>query len=443
MSEKLRSVGLDVGTTSTQLVVSELEVENRAGSFAVPEMEIAARNIRYKSPVHFTPLVGQDRVDGEKIREIVDAEYEKAGISKEDVDTGAIIITGETSRKENARTVLDALSDYAGEFVVATAGPDLESVLAAKGAGAVDFSEKTGKTVLHMDIGGGTSNLALIENGRITATTCLNVGGRLVKIDEGGQLTYVSPVLEGLFVGESGDYVNRRDVQELARILAEALEMAAGLREKTQLFDKLRTAEVVTAWPEVPEGTVISFSGGVADCIETEQPWLAFGDMGPELGKAIRESRLCRGEYVLGEETIRATVIGAGCHSAQLSGSTVFIQNVQLPLKNLPVVESGAELAALDGLGVLAMAGFRSPGYGQVAELAAKLIAEFGQRPILLALQEDMAKALGQQLALRLGPEAKILCIDRVKLKVGDYLDVGAPVGPALPVVVKTLILEK
>ena len=443
MSEKLLSVGLDVGTTSTQLVVSELMVENRAGSFAVPEMEIAARHIRYKSPIHFTPLMGQELVDGEKIRKIVDTEYEKAGISKEDVGTGAIIITGETSRKENARIVLDVLSDYAGEFVVATAGPDLESILAARGAGAVDFSEKTGKTVLHMDIGGGTSNLALIENGKIMATTCLNVGGRLLKIGPDGRLTYVSPVLEGLFGRKCGDYVNQEKVKELASTLAQALEMAAGLREKTDLLKKLRTAEVVTQWPKVPEGTVISFSGGVADCIEREQPWLAFGDMGPELGRAIRGSRLCRGEYVLGEETIRATVIGAGCHSAQLSGSTVFCQNVQLPLKNLTVVESGTELAALDGLGVLAIAGIRSPGYGQVAELAARAVTAFGQRPILLALQEDMAKALGQQLALQLGKDARILCIDRVKLKTGDYLDVGAPVGPAFPVVIKTLILSK
>ena len=75
--------------------------------------------------------------------------------------------------------------------------------------------------------------------------------------------------------------------------------------------------------------------------------------------------------------------------------------------------------------------------------MAAKLIADFGQRPVLLALQEDMAKALGQQIALRLGQTASILCIDRVKLKAGDYLDVGAPVGPALSVVIKTLILSK
>ena len=198
MSDILRSVGLDVGTTSTQMIFSELTVENKASGFAVPEMEIARRDIRYRSPVYFTPLLDESHVDAGALRELVAEEYRKAGIRRESVDTGAIIITGETSRKENARAVLDALSDFAGEFVVATAGPDLESVLAAKGAGAVDFSRQTGKTVLHMDIGGGTSNLALIRDGKIERTGCLNVGGRLLKFDGGGTVTYVSPVLEGL-----------------------------------------------------------------------------------------------------------------------------------------------------------------------------------------------------------------------------------------------------
>ena len=443
MSEKLLSVGLDVGTTSTQMVVSELEVENRAGSFAVPELEIGSRRILYKSPVHFTPLISGELVDADRLRQLVDAEYAKAGISQSDVDTGAVIITGETSRKENAAAVLEVLSEHAGDFVVATAGPHLESVLAAKGAGAVGFSETTGKTVLHMDIGGGTSNLALIEQGKITATTCLNVGGRLVKIDEQGRLAYVSPVLEGLFDRKVGDYVNREAVLELARLLVQALEMAAGRRERTQLLEKLMTAEAGSTWVDVPRDAVISFSGGVADCIDNQKPWLAYGDMGPELGRAIRESRLCQGEFMLGAETIRATVIGAGCHSAQLSGSTVYLQNVQLPMKNLPVVETAADLAALDGPGVLALEGIRSPEYGQVAVMAEELEGAFGERPIYLALREDMAKALGQQLALRLGRDAQILCIDRVALKAGDYLDVGVPVGPALPVVVKTLILTR
>ena len=180
MGERLLSVGLDVGTTSTQLIVSELRVENRASSFAVPDMEITDRIIRYQSPVHFTPLLDDSHVDGEKLRELVEKEYAAAGITRGDVDTGAVIITGETSRKENARAVLEALSDFAGDFVVATAGPDLESVLAARGAGAVAWSEQTGKPVLHMDIGGGTSNLAWIEAGKMVETGCLNVGGRLV-----------------------------------------------------------------------------------------------------------------------------------------------------------------------------------------------------------------------------------------------------------------------
>ena len=443
MSEKLLSVGIDVGTTSTQIIFSELTVENRAGSFSVPEMDISQRKILYKSPVHFTPLLRGELVDADALRKIVDEEYEKADVSKLDVDTGAVIITGETSRKENARAVLEVLSGYAGDFVVATAGPDLESVLAAKGAGAVDYSEKNGKRVLHMDIGGGTSNLALIENGKITATSCLNVGGRLLKIDPDGKLAYVSPVLEGLFEKRAGEYTNREEVLALARVLVQTLEMAAGLREKTELLDKLQTAESAPMWNAAQPDMVISFSGGVADCIDTKQPWLAFGDLGPELGQAIRESRLCAGEYVLGTETIRATVIGAGAHSAQLSGSTVFFQNVQFPLKNLPVVESAADLNKLDGPGVLVLPGISSAGYEQVTRMAKEITDAFAGRTAILALEADMAKALGQQIALRLGRQAQILCIDRVRLKVGDYLDVGAPVGPALPVVVKTLVLSR
>lgn len=402
MSEKLLSVGLDVGTTSSQMILSELLVENRAGSFAVPEMEIGQRKILYQSPIHFTPLIRGELVDAEGLREIVDGEYRAAGITKAQVDTGAIIITGETSRKENARAVLAALSEHAGEFVVATAGPDLESVLAAKGAGAVGFSAETGKRVLHMDIGGGTSNLAWIEDGKIVATSCLNVGGRLVKIDSQGKLTYISPVLEGLFSYKAGDYVNRETILELAEILTRGLEMAAGLRERTDLPEKLRTAEA-GSFPDADKADVISFSGGVADCIDREQPWLAFGDMGPELGIAIRKSLLCRGEYRLGEETIRATVIGAGCHSAQLSGSTVFHQNVDFPLKNLPVAESVRRLRNFDGTGVLALPGEAAPGYERVAQLAGEILEELGDRPIVLAIREDMAKALGQQLSLRAG----------------------------------------
>ena len=451
MAETLRSVGLDVGTTSTQLILSQLAIENRAGSFAVPEMEITGRKILYQSPVYFTPLIRGELVDAAALRRIVDEEYAKAGIQKNEVDTGAIIITGETSRKENARAVLDALSEYAGDFVVAAAGPDLESVLAAKGAGAMEYSRETGKLVLHMDIGGGTSNLALIEDGRIVATGCLNVGGRLLKISPDGKLLYVSPVLAGLFPKKESDHVNRDEVLSLARKLVEALEMAAGLREPGEILEKLTTEGTAGKWTPVGRKVLISFSGGVADCIEKNQTWLAYGDMGPELGRAIRESRLCQGEYILGKQTIRATVIGAGSHSAQLSGSTIFCQNVKFPLKNLPVVrirrgDTGEDIRRKvkihDRHPALAFEGVAAPGYGQIAEMA-KLLSDSGIRPLYLAIEQDMAKALGQRLALEQGQNAEILCIDRVKLEEGSFLDVGAPVGPAIPVVVKTLILER
>jgi len=140
VGKELLSVGLDVGTTSTQMVVSELEVENRAGSFAVPQLEITHREILYRSPVHFTPLSSHNLVDGVALRKLIEKEYEAAGITRDQVDTGAVIITGETSRKENAHTVLRELSDFAGEFVVASVGPYLDSILAAQGAGAVKRS---------------------------------------------------------------------------------------------------------------------------------------------------------------------------------------------------------------------------------------------------------------------------------------------------------------
>ena len=458
MNECLRSVGLDVGTTTTQLILSELQIQNVAGGFSVPQMQIMERKILYRSPVYFTPLLGENRVDGVAIRRIVEAEYEKAGVRKEMLHTGAVIITGETSRKENARTVLENLSEFAGDLVVATAGPHLESVLAAKGAEAVKFSRETGKTVLHMDIGGGTSNLALIEDGKITATGCMNVGGRLLKLDPRGKITYVSPVLQGITDLSVGQTVTRQQVEKLAQLLVQALEMAAGLTPQTDLLQRFWTQEAGSAFVLCPEGNaVLSFSGGVADCIREDVPWLQFGDIGPCLGQAIRKSPLCAGQYRLGSQTIRATVIGAGCHSAQLSGSTVFYRNVRFPIKDLSAVPLSLQeqnlphpvlvktirsrMEACDQAAVLALPGFCAPDYGAVQRLAQAIAQALAGRPAYIALEQDMAKALGQALALLLPEGAPCLCIDGVALEEGSFLNVASPVGPAVPVVIKTLIL--
>ena len=446
MAKKLLSVGLDVGTTSTQLILSGLTVENRAGAFAVPQLQITHREILYRSPVYFTPLAEGNLVDGTALRRLVEKEYAAAGITRDTVDTGAVIVTGETSRKENAQAVLESLSDLAGDFVVATAGPDLESILAARGAGAAERSE--GRRILHMDIGGGTSNLCLLEDGKILQTGCLNVGGRLLKFDEQGVVTYRSPVLDGLTDLSQGDRPMPGQVGAIAKILTAALEMAAGLRPPTDIICKLTTKETGRPWI-IPADVTLSFSGGVADCIAAEFPPHQFGDMGPVLGKVIRESRLCQGDYFLGAETIRATVIGAGCHTTQLSGSTVYYQGIPFPMKNIPVVEADTEdpaaiRAALAGTDTetafLAIGADTVPGYAQVKSMAAALVQGFGDRPVLVCLRSDFAKALGQCLRLLLPPDRPVLCMDGLCLETGSYLDVGSPVGPALPVVIKSLV---
>ena len=492
---ELLSVGLDVGTTTTQLVVSTLSVENRGNAFSVPEMVIGNREVRYRSPVIFTPQLSGELVDGEAIARWVDKQYAAAGITKEQVDTGAVIITGETSRKENARQVLNALAGYAGDFVVATAGPDLESVLAAKGAGATEYSAKTGKSVLHIDIGGGTSNFAYIEEGNVVTTGCLNVGGRLLTFDESGKVTYRSPVLEGLCELKVGDTPNLSQLEALAEMLANALEMAAGLREPTDLLTALTTKETQNKWL-CPRAEEISFSGGVADCIKNigchceaacgcgnphrmqeiatpvcglvrndrnfdchcegaKHPWQSeelfpYGDLGVILGRAIGKSRLCQGKFRLGDHTVGATVMGAGCHSTQLSGSTVFYENVHLPRQNLPVAvlkwpvtEQAVRQACRDeNQTVLYLPGERVLNYGEIRHLAQTVGTGAGDREIMVCLQADMAKALGHAIKLQF-PGKPCLCIDRVILGAESYLDIGQPIGAALPVVAKTLILAK
>ncbi len=451
MGKRLKSLGLDLGTTTTQLVISELEVENRAPGFTVPRMEIGKRQVLYQSPIHFTPLISGELVDGAALSELLQREMRKAGVTAAQLDTGAVIVTGETSRKENAETVTRALAAAAGKFVVATAGPDLESVLAARGAGAAELSEKLGKPVIHLDIGGGTANLALCRDGNAEPAGCLNVGGRLIKCDPSGRVTWVSPAVSGITPIRAGDTLTEQTALEFSRLLARALEEALGFREETELSRQLRTPGAVKM--PLPKG-ILSFSGGVADCIGSDKPWLSYGDIGPLLGRAIRESELCRGDYRLGTNTIRATVIGAGCHSTQLSGSTVFLRNTALPMKDLTVAvlteedqdrEDLAELVAqrMEGKTILFLPGWMSPNYDRVCRLAEEIIKGFGDRPCRVVLERDMAKALGVALQLRLPETKEILCLDGLWIPRDSYLDVGEPIGPAVTAVVKTLAFER
>ena len=454
--QSLLSVGIDIGTTTTQLVFSRLRVENDAAAFTVPHFAITEKEVVYRSKIYFTPLRSATVIDAEGIRRIVDGEYAASGFRKEEIQTGAVIITGETARKENAGQVLASLAGYAGDFVVATAGPALESVLAGKGSGAQGYSREQHCDVLNLDIGGGTTNLALFREGNLVDTGCLNVGGRLVKLSQ-GKITYLSPVLKGHTTLTLGQAVSPEDLQPLVGLLVSVLE--AAVTGQGEIPPEFITDKVLT-----PQGSpCLTFSGGVADLIlhPSEDPF-AYGDLGVLLGRAIRASALYRRRVLPAAETIRATVIGAGSHSTELSGSTIFYRDMTFPLKNLPVasltaaeedleaealaekIRKRTELFDRDRPVVLGLRGKRNPKFSELCKLADGIAAaRDGQnQPLIVALQEDMGKALGQALGTLL-PETPMLCLDGLHLPEGSYLDIGAPVaaGQVLPVVIKTLVL--
>ena len=468
MKETLLSAGIDIGTSTTQLVLSRLTLENRANPFSIPRIAIGEREVVYRSGIHFTPLLDNRTIDAQGVRDIVAEEYRKSGCEKSQVRTGAVIITGETARKENAREVLASLSGFAGDFVVATAGPDLESILAARGAGIDQYSEEHHIKILHFDIGGGTSNLTLYDRGELAATGCFDIGGRLVKLDPDGTIAQITPKLQKRFPNlRQGVRPQRGELEQVAQALTRGLEQAAGLTPAGEELEYFRTQG--TRWIP-PQVTHVSFSGGVADCIfqPPADPFL-YGDLGGLLGRAIASSpAFGRVEQVRGAETIRATVVGAGTHATDLSGSTIFYRGIEFPLKNIPILkltreEEGGSAAALaaaieeklrwfaDEGGLtqtaLGLRGESSPSYDRVLELARGVaqglspLREKGYFPILV-VEADMAKVLGQALAAL--AEGPLLSLDGVGVENGDYIDIGAPVagGAVLPVVIKTLVFN-
>ncbi len=471
--ETLLTVGIDLGTSTTQLVLSELTVENFASAFTVPRITISDKKVIYRSEIIFTPLLNQSEINAAPINEFVSEQYRKAGIRKEDIQMGAVIITGETARKANADKVLRALSGFAGDFVVATAGPDLESIIAGKGAGAQTYSERMRKPVVNIDIGGGTTNAAVFKEGEVTDTACFDIGGRLIKLDEHQRITYIAPKIREIIARQKLDIALGMQVSEEILIpilheLVRVLENSVGLGTKSPFFDLLVTNHPLRTNDELSN---VTFSGGVADCFDREEEEVfKFGDIGLLLGKYVRHSAIFKEKEVLpSKETIRATVVGAGSHTAEISGSTIAYREQILPVKNIPILKLAQEDEGLDAslLGkriyeklnwhrtegtpqvALALRGRTNPTFADIQRYAtgiadglASLVEE--NIPLLVMVDEDMAKALGHALSANLPSGYPFVCIDSIKVENGDYVDIGLPVadGVVLPVIVKTLVFN-
>ena len=90
------SVGIDIGTTTTQLVFSDLTLASAARAGQVPRLAITGRSVRYASPILATPLLDAETLDAPGLGALLRAEYRRAGISPAQVETGAVIITGGT-----------------------------------------------------------------------------------------------------------------------------------------------------------------------------------------------------------------------------------------------------------------------------------------------------------------------------------------------------------
>lgn len=499
MEQWLTSVGIDVGTSTTKWIASRLRLARTSGGGALPRYEIVERCIDYESPLYSTPLRGLDQIDAPALVTLLEQEYARAGLKPEAVDTGAVIVTGETASRKDAEQVVHGLARVAGPFVAAAAGADLEALLAGTGSGARQRSLETDGVIANVDIGGGTANAVYFRRGERVATATFHIGGRLVRLDAEGCVEYVAAALQRWAAAARDQAAAhsmpaagaQAELSQLRRFSAQLAELllrcVCGEQAALHAAEPLFAGAPVKALP-VPQEVWIS--GGVGSLMKEPPPAslgeaARFGDMGPLLAAALSEqARLISSTVPVraAAQTARATVIGAGAYSIELSGATMYASPGALPLRNTPVVVCAlpspllpplaaeadeqqllcaAITAALErGVSLYGQASIDPPpfalalrlsgycSYRRLQQIAAAIAAGYSESRLvdtgpLIVCEGDMAKALAYSLLPRLSPAArlKLVCLDQLAPAEGEYLDIGAPVKEGLvPVIIKSLV---
>jgi ethanolamine utilization protein EutA len=473
----LTSVGIDIGSAGTQVIFSKVHLR-RLSEELTSRYYVVARETLFRSPVALTPYQSEERIDDAGLRAIIDQAYRDAALDHRDIDTGVVILTGEALRRDNAQAIAGLLAAQGGDFVCATAGHHMEAMLAAYGSGAARVSSDQNKRILNIDIGGGTTKLALIEQGRATRTAAIHIGGRLQVVDPAGQIVRLDPAgqhhaAQAGFRWQKGEHAEPAALDKVAAYMADALLAAIRMRPLPPPLAALYLTEPIADLGAI-DGIMIS--GGVGEYVYRRED-RDFGDMGRRLGLALRQ-RLDAGALpwplLPAGECIRATALGASEYSVQLSGNTSTITDpgVLLPRRNLQVVQppyvceetiDPDKLAAAirahftafdlrDGEDEVALAlRWRgAPSHERIHAFAQGIVRGMprtiaGKKPLYVMLDGDVAQTLGAILREELNVESEILAIDGVVLWDFDYIDLGRIRLPSMtvPVTIKSLMFSE
>lgn len=474
---ELVTVGVDVGSSTSHLLFARLHLQRLTQSLS-SRFVVVKREVLHRSPILLTPYRPDGLIDVDVLADFFREAYAGAGLKPEDIDTGAVILTGAALERANSEAVAELFAEAGGKFVCASAGHNMEGILAAQGSGAAALSRQMRTTLLHIDIGGGTSKVALLHDGEVLQTSAIHVGGRLVAMDEAGRVVRIEPSAKllaeqlGIRV-ELGQPLSAEDRKRLADMQVEILlqyvnnQPLSDLAKKFLLTEPLDFSQLDQIGDKI---CGVTFSGGVSEYIYGREG-SAFGDIALELASGVRQALDAKrfpADMVNLGEGIRATVLGASQFSVQLSGNTVHISNPDaLPLRNLPVVYARVPQGPLDE-GVVTAAiqqGFRrldliegdipvaialpwhgEPYYQTLRALASGVAAAVPNAlkagfPLVLALDGDIGRSLGGILSEEFGVETDLISVDGLQLLELDYVDIGEVIQPAnvVPVVVKSL----